>query len=350
MLGRGIAALPEIEPVADNVWGQVNPQILTGNLECVIAESGPRHPHAHAHFRCPPSRARAFLKRFHVVNLANNHSYDFLDQGLESTQRTLQTWGVGTVGAGADAKAAREPFYLHREGAAIAFFGATTVANPPPGGQRTWHLAKPDDEFFAAVRSASTDGAFIVVHLHAGQGDFRHPSPATRALHRRLAAAGADVVFGHHPHIVQGWERIESTLLFYSLGDFVFDDPRGERGQSLVVSIDLSQSPPMPFLRVAQRTQDLRVVLMGGAREQSALASVEQRNLELLDGRWEQEYLRELRSSMRSLAWEGLRKDWVNGGFPMLMNRAKRMNVAKLRLLTSALFQRKHGPRKGEKQ
>ena len=84
-----------------------------------------------------------------------------------------------------------------------------------------------------AIRTARADHDLVIVLLHWGQEYSEHPDHAQRGAAKRLLAGGADLVVGHHPHILQGIERHEHGLVAYSLGNFLFantDDRSRESG------------------------------------------------------------------------------------------------------------------------
>jgi len=197
------------------------------NLESPIAVDASRLDKPIA-FRAP-ARAAASLAEagFTVVSLANNHAVDCGRNGLKETFHALKKAGVKWCGAGVDRETAEAPVIIKAGGIRIAFVGFTEF----PEGSR-----KLDDVPTMALADAGTVrravGAargiadVVVVSLHWGEEYQDRPGEDRRKLARIAAEAGADLIVGHHPHVLQGFEVINGarrTLVAYSLGNFVFD-------------------------------------------------------------------------------------------------------------------------------
>lgn len=161
-----------------------------------------------------------------VVTLANNHALDYGAEALAETIAGARAAGLRVIGAGRDAREAYRPVVVGRRGKRVAFVGLTRVLPTlvwAAGAERPG-LASAYDEpaALAAVRSAARRAERVVVAVHWGQELRACPDPVQRALAARLRDAGADVVAGHHPHVLQGIDRREGGLVAYSLGNFVF--------------------------------------------------------------------------------------------------------------------------------
>jgi poly-gamma-glutamate capsule biosynthesis protein CapA/YwtB (metallophosphatase superfamily) len=167
---------------------------------------------------------------FDVVSLANNHSTDHGPAGLAETIRTLDGAGIAHVGAGATITAAYAVHLQVTGPITVAFLaydgtgGSTTVAGDTPGTGNVGAAWVGRD--IARARKAAS---LVVVSVHWGQEYHSLPDRRQRALAQNLARAGADVIIGHHPHVVQPLEwltdngRSTPTLVAYSLGNFIFD-------------------------------------------------------------------------------------------------------------------------------
>jgi poly-gamma-glutamate capsule biosynthesis protein CapA/YwtB (metallophosphatase superfamily) len=167
-----------------------------------------------------------------VVTMANNHAGDFGDQALLDGLRTLRRDGIATVGAGRNSAVAYRPAVLTRLGLKIAFVGFSVV--PPRRWEATsrsagvaWGLPKHVRE---AVRVAARRSDVVVAYFHWGLEGRSTPDPAQRALARVALHAGATVVLGAHPHVLQPMTLSRGRLVAYSLGNFVFA-PRGREAR-----------------------------------------------------------------------------------------------------------------------
>lgn len=211
-----------------------------GNLECVIAENGTAR--AGPYRLRAPARAAGYLAAagFDVLGLANNHALDYGPEALEETVARLKGAGVATVGAGAGADAAAQPLIREVGRVRLAFLAFNAVPDPDDAptsvGAEGWTRAGWDEaRAVEAVAAARALADAVIVSVHWGYEYELRPGPAQRAMARALADAGADLVVGHHPHVVQGTEVRGETFVAYSLGNFLFDQQRGDTRHGLAL-------------------------------------------------------------------------------------------------------------------
>jgi poly-gamma-glutamate capsule biosynthesis protein CapA/YwtB (metallophosphatase superfamily) len=199
--------------------------VVIVNLETPV---GAVHDPADKHFVFRADRA--LLERLAeagvgVVNLANNHALDHGPDGLAETLAHAANLGLAVVGAGPDEDAAWEPAVLEAAGRTVAVLGMSEVI-PDEGwiAGDGWGVASALDHDRAAeaVRAAAQVADHVVVSVHWGNEYDECPSVVQTELARRLLEAGADVVAGHHPHVVQGFEEREGGAVAYSLGNLLF--------------------------------------------------------------------------------------------------------------------------------
>jgi hypothetical protein len=212
----------------------------------------------HGGFKTDPATAPV-LSSFTAVSIANNHLLDFGVPGYLDTIELLDDVGVGYAGGGRDLAAARRPFVTQKDGLSVALLAYTCVYQPGWGATDSTpgmavlevHTAyEPTNRVLeqpgmapivrtfmdpAAVRSVQEDVAgarsqadVVVVSVHwgvskGGEGIVEYQ----RELGRACVDAGAHVVFGHHPHVLQPLEIYDGGWIFYSLGNFVFDMAEG---------------------------------------------------------------------------------------------------------------------------
>lgn len=203
--------------------------LTIGNLESPLAEerADPADP---LQLIGPPDAAPALAAAgFDLLGLANNHAYDAGAAGLAATHTTLAEAGIDAPGVGATAGAAVAPVRRTLNGLELALFAASDVAGrrDPPAGQRGWRRAGLDEPFFAAVRGAEATADLTVVLVHWGQEYHERPAERQRLLAAELVAAGADLIVGAHPHVLQPYAVVEAEgnkgVVLYSLGNFLFD-------------------------------------------------------------------------------------------------------------------------------
>lgn len=193
-------------------------------------------------FNARRDHASALSKyNFKIVNLANNHAFDQLLKGLLATRDFLDKLGIKHVGVGETEAEAWKPSIVEANGIRIAFIGASYASINDGGVARKPNVARIEDQgrLAAAIRLAKLDAEFIVVTMHAGIEYTREPEKGQIAFARAAVDAGADIVIGAHPHWVQTTEVYRGKPIFYSLGNFVFDQKPEERRKGLILRIKL---------------------------------------------------------------------------------------------------------------
>ena len=196
------------------------------NVETAVSRRGTPAAKSFA-FRAPGSLWRALAAAgVDVVTLANNHSLDYGPLALADTIRGARRAGLAVVGAGRDPSEAYAPALLERDGRTVAFVGLSRVLPSP-----SWEAARGrpgvasalnEQVALASVRAAARVSDRVVVSIHWGEELHRCPGAEQQALAARLVDAGADVVAGHHPQVLQGISRRADALIGYSLGNFAF--------------------------------------------------------------------------------------------------------------------------------
>jgi poly-gamma-glutamate capsule biosynthesis protein CapA/YwtB (metallophosphatase superfamily) len=261
MLGRLVAEELRRRP-PEYPWGDTLPllrraDVLVGNLEFVLADDGRPWPGKVFHFRAD-RRAVASLEAagFALVSVANNHVLDFgMDAAVESLA-TLTERGIHFAGAGANAEAARRAAVIRRDGLRLAMLAFTDNEPDWEAGRDSpgVHHVPVDlgDRRAAALLDAvarEREAAdLLIVSAHWG-GNWGVDVPRNhRAFAHELVDAGADVVFGHSPHIVRGVEVYRDRPILYGAGDFVDDyaiDPVERNDRSFVFVLRTEGAVPI---------------------------------------------------------------------------------------------------------
>ena len=200
--------------------------IAFGNLEGPLTERGEPAPDKKYLFRSPPAKVAEALKAagFDVVSLANNHSLDYGSVGLADTIAALDKVGVHHVGAGENLAVARQAAILQRNGLKVAFL-AYSLTFP----EEFWATANRAGTVFGYreivegdIRAAKQKADIVVASFHWGQESKTQLRPYQVALGHAAINAGASLVIGHHPHILQSVERYKDGVILYSMGNFAF--------------------------------------------------------------------------------------------------------------------------------
>ena len=217
MLGRGVAqaldgdweaAFAGIRPWRAEGSAEAGRSLAVANLESPLT-TAPRVGDGYD-LRAPPEAAAALSAAgFDLVSLANNHALDAGEAGLRETVSALRAAGIAALTDGCTTP--QVPGHRSTDLGFLAFDDSTAALDEASAAE--------------AVTAASERAGVVVVSVHWGGEYQAAPGPRQRALARRLACAGADLIVGHGPHVPQRVEWIGETLVAYSLGNFLFDQP-----------------------------------------------------------------------------------------------------------------------------
>ena len=197
-----------------------------GNLECPIATVGTPMESKIYSFRAHP-RVLPFLHRhIDAVSVANNHTGDYGKAAFMETLAQLDSIGVVHFGGGENASSAHRPLWINHDGIKVAVLGYNEFKprSFEAGAMNPGIAWSEDSHVLSDIRAARTAGADVVIpFMHWGWERETTPSARQRKLARKMIDAGADMVVGAHPHVVQGAEIYRGKPIVYSLGNFVFD-------------------------------------------------------------------------------------------------------------------------------
>ena len=159
-----------------------------------------------------------------VWNICNNHIMDAGEMGVESTLNYAKKNGAYTIGAGMNIDEARKPLILDEAGG-IGLFGvgyqrACRKADENKAGCYSWSDL---DAIQNTINEIKKTCRWCVVVAHAGEEFTALPSPYTRERFHKYLEMGADIVINHHPHVPMNYETVGDKIIFYSLGNFIFD-------------------------------------------------------------------------------------------------------------------------------
>jgi poly-gamma-glutamate capsule biosynthesis protein CapA/YwtB (metallophosphatase superfamily) len=216
--------------------------ITVANLEAPIARHGREFTGKRFRFMAAPAVAPA-LKRagLSLLTLANNHILDYGPGALAETITHLDRQGLAHAGAGADLAAARQPAIIIANGHRVAFLAYSLTqpteffATAGRPGTAPGHAA-----FYRAdIARARRQANHVVVSFHWGAEGAGLPKAYQVTAARQAIDAGASVVIGHHPHVLQGIERYRDGVILYSLGNFAFASDSRTADRSIIARITL---------------------------------------------------------------------------------------------------------------
>ncbi len=181
---------------------------------------------------------------FKIVNLANNHAYDQGLAGIDYTRQILDQNNILHEGTGDTLNQAWQPAVVTANGIKICFVGAAYGTNTG-GATAAQYVAEiaETDRLKTAITQAKSECDFVVATMHAGIEYTRTPNQAQVTFAHTAIDDGADMVIGAHPHWVQPIEKYDGKYIFYSLGNFIFDqDWSTDTSQGLTLKIQLSKT------------------------------------------------------------------------------------------------------------
>ncbi len=159
-----------------------------------------------------------------IWNICNNHIMDAGEYGIKSTLNFAKENSVATIGAGMNIHEARKTLILNEAGG-IGMFGvgyqrACRAAGEDKAGCFSWSDL---DAIQRAIDDIKKKCRWCIVVAHAGEEFTPLPSPYTRERYHKYLEMGADIVVSHHPHVPMNYETVGDKIIFYSLGNFIFD-------------------------------------------------------------------------------------------------------------------------------
>lgn len=204
--------------------------VASVNLETVLATSEPpaKAPKSVTFFSHPDTAAALKDAGVDYVTLGNNHVYDYLDAGMQSTIATLDAAGLLHSGAGRSEEEALKAARFDIGGQKYSMLGfvgwagrmsPNQVAETEKGGAAHGTAGN----ITRALQSEVADDRIAIVQYHGSREYSDAPTKLSRTRLRNAVDAGADLVVGHHPHVTHGLEIYHGKLIAYSLGNFVFD-------------------------------------------------------------------------------------------------------------------------------
>ncbi|MEO5840172.1 MAG: CapA family protein [Acidimicrobiales bacterium] len=254
--------------------------IVMVNLETAVTNVGAALEHEFI-FNAPPGLLTALAAGgVDVVNLGNNHSTDYGTAGLVDTLDRARSAGLVTVGAGRNSDDTYTAKVVDVRGVRVGFLGFdrnlpfdAALAGPTSAGQSDGRNAK-----FAAnvVRKAREIADAVVVMVHTGVERDNCPTASDKAFFDALFAAGATIVVGNHPHVLQAVVARDGRLAMYSNGNFVFYPTTEDQRKTGVLTVGIDRQGKVVGHDFSPAVIDAqgRPQLIGGAARDRALADL----------------------------------------------------------------------------
>lgn len=237
-------SFPPVYPF-ENVLSQLKrADILFGNLECALLQeklndNGYDAVQMKGEARHIKGLAEAGFK---VLNFANNHCMQHGEESFRGTVHLLEQNNINYCGVNYDNHLIGKPVIVESNAIKIAFLGYSL--RPRQYFEHNPLYSEGNIEGIVQdVIDVKEKADFVIVSLHWGDEFIERPSPEEICIGRRLIDAGADLIIGHHPHVLRGIENYKQGLIIYSLGNFVCDMVWDNRlRESLIFSCDITKN------------------------------------------------------------------------------------------------------------
>lgn len=210
-----------------------------------------------------------------IVSLANNHSYDYGEQGFRDTLQTLKDARIPYVGAGRNEEEALKPVYYIINNMKIAFVSATQIekgdypdtkgaTTESPGVFRCWNVQK----LLQVVAEAKENSDFVIVYIHWGTENQESTDWAQDEQAPQIVAAGADLIIGNHPHLLQKIDVIDGVPVVYSLGNFWFNSKTIDTG---IVKVSVNKEGLQDFQFIPCLQSNCKTTLLTDGEKERVL-------------------------------------------------------------------------------
>lgn len=273
MFGRHVEAISDRHG-QEYLFRNVKPILLesdyvTGNFEHpVVLGEDYEKANKYIHLKTTPESVETLKNlNFSVLTIANNHTMDYQEAGLRDTIMTFEKFGMDYVGAGMNLEEASKISYQKINGIKVASIGITDSYNKEATAliDRAGVLSAAPDVVLPLIKKADSKADLVVVNIHWGQEYDNDPSPRQQELARAMVDAGADIIIGHHPHVLSKVEVYNNSIIFYSLGNFVFDQGWSRTKDSALVSYKLYEDGTGRFEIIPLRIKEASPSPIGAA-------------------------------------------------------------------------------------
>jgi gamma-polyglutamate biosynthesis protein CapA len=273
MLARNVEVLMDREgvgyPFAGLTLDLLAPNsAIVGNFEASMALPHVPTPALHMRFSVAEKNLAPLREAgFTHLSLANNHSLDYGVEGYENTVSLLQQHSLSVFGHN-QTLGEHSISYVKTPRGTVALIGINASQQIPSKRDLTFLL-----------NEAGKESDLQIAYVHWGEEYEPIHSRAQELLATELVAGGIDLIVGHHPHVVQDIDVVNGVVVFYSLGNYVFDQYfEPEVMEGLVLSLDFTEDPVVTLLPVGSSAPLSQPTLMEQKRHQDFLLELSSRS------------------------------------------------------------------------
>ncbi|WP_321430912.1 CapA family protein [uncultured Methanolobus sp.] len=241
-IGHGVGSSLKCKE-AGNLFSNVShllckADITFGNLECILSDIDINLKSLSSVSLRGAEKSIYELKsaHFNVVSIANNHVLEHGEFSLKRSKKLLQQHGICAIGVAESKKESRKVFVMNIKGIRIGFLAYCLIRD-----KTAYCSVDNEKEIIDDVRNATSKVDILIVSMHWGDEFIRNPSPHQVELGHAIIDAGAKIILGHHPHVLQGVEEYNGGIIAYSMGNFVFDMWQKKMRESMILQCEFSK-------------------------------------------------------------------------------------------------------------
>jgi Putative enzyme of poly-gamma-glutamate biosynthesis (capsule formation) len=255
--------------------------ITFGNLECLLSDVTINYKNLHSVSLRGAEKSITELTSagFNVLSLANNHVLQHGEASLKRTKELLQQHGIQGIGVSETKEKSRQVFVLEINGLKIGFLAYCLMRD-----KTAYCSVDSPMEIISDVKVASAKVDILIVSMHWGNEFVRKPSPQQVEIGHAIIDAGAKLILGHHPHVLQGVEEYNDGVIAYSMGNFVFDMWQRKMRESMILLFTLSKKGIEGFEIIPTLIgKDFRPTLLTGVEKEKLKNQATAEFLQLVD-------------------------------------------------------------------
>ena len=217
------------------------------NLEAPLTISNNPIKKIGPNLKCHPSVVKSLNNtKINLVTLANNHIFDFGEEGLKDTTKVLDENNINYIGVGENKIKAKDSIYIQED---VVFLNYSHNewgnATDNLSGYNGYSII----DIVEQVKYYKSDGKFVCLILHRGHELFSYPSPNMVREFRFFVDSGADLIIAHHSHFYSGYEKYNNAHIFYGLGNLLFDSSTKDQRwyESFLLKVNIVKSKLLHF-------------------------------------------------------------------------------------------------------
>lgn len=245
--------------------------IVFGNLECVLSDIDVDQSDLKSvQLRGAESSVTGLVYAgFNVLSLANNHILEHGENSLLRTKEVLSNCGIYSIGVSESKEKSRESFTLNINNLSVSFLSYCLVKD------NTAYCSVDDpSEIINDIQKIKDKVDILIVSLHWGDEFVRKPSSKQVQFAHEMIDSGANIILGHHPHVLQGLEAYNNGIVVYSLGNFVFDMRQKKMRESMIFSCRLAKSGVIDYEIIPVLIENFKPSILNGPEKDNLLFQI----------------------------------------------------------------------------